>query len=1419
MEIRSWAHQSQEEQSEERQRSLHLASSTSKRKFKTSEEEEQFSASDYSIAAALALTAASHTSRELSLRKELSEMELEKRNQKSVLFGNDLEKMEVAVLWGCRRLRIRTDYSWLRRRTEEKRREGRELIELSCSRPPAFWIPLRSHAVWEKMGVVLTCVVSASPPPRVTWYKDEEPIDPRQSPAGKYRVKNRSGVLTLEINWCTAEDSGRYSVVVTNSYGRASSFAKVLIRNYYEKESGFDSEIFKRSLLGTDLEFTSTLHPVFAREKEAFSLSCSFSRDLMEDQQAIQWFLDGSLLQDSTRRQSRYGAREASLTVSCAYKEDEGLYTIRLPAFPTAQERSTYVFVRDAAAEAAGAPGSPLGVQCQDVNRDCLILTWLPPSDHGGSPITGYSIESCQGDSETWLPCGWAPGRTCRFPVRGLKEGQTYRFRLKATNAAGPSLPSKASQPVTMKDPGEDDRITEIPFDLGSKIIINKDEMEDLVTIPLPPTNVRAQEVREGYVVLAWDEPCPRGRAPLSYVLEKSVAGSDLWQGVNQEAPVSSPRFALLDLEVGKTYRFRVRTLNKNGLSDPSLPSEPISLAGKLATLRPPAWVQAFRDTNTSVSLHWEETEELLGHSGYYIYSREPGASEWHTVNNKPFRGNKFTIPGLRTGKEYEFCVRSVGEAGVGEDATRSEPLTVKQAIATPSAPYDFVLLACGRDHMVIGWKPPRRRGGSKILGYFLDQHDASEPQWRPVSQAAVPTRVCKVSGLSEGHFYEFQARAANLAGVGELSAPSELFECSEWTMAQPGPPYDVRATEVRDDSLLLLWEPPLYLGTSPVTGYRVDVSQEGSREWKELGPEPVRTSRMKVSDLEPGKSYLFRVRAVNAAGEGPPSMPCDPVLMKTGPGTREIEVGVDEEGQVFLAFDAPEAPDSSTFQWAKDYEGPPDPKRVDIEDKAGRSKVILKEPSEKDLGTYSVVVTDADEDISASHTLTEEELNRLKKLSHEIKNPVIRLISGWNVDFLDKGEVRLWLQVEKLSPAAELRLFFNNRELTSSPTHRIQFDREKGLVELVIPDFSEKDRGTYTAQLQDGKARNQITLALVDDSFDKVLKESADRRRRWKRKQGPYFVEALQWRATEDCQLLLTCKTTNTKKESRFQWFLWKREHPEGRYDAQSGVALLGIEKLTKDSKGVYSATVSDDRGEDETTLDLSGAVWDDILRELCRISALSATPLTIRGTAEGIEIFSRVKFYDPEFLKTTWHHKDKRLDSGERVKAGSIGSELWLRILDPKDSDRGKYILELLAGKEARKLTADLSGQAFDDAMAEHEKLKAAAIIEKNRAKVVKGLPDVATIMEDKTLCLTCIVSGEPAPEVSWLKNDKPVSFDERCRLETKGSVVTVTIHGVRSHHSGRYAVFVRNKYGAEAAYVTVSVFKHGDQPAAGP
>ncbi|CAM4687023.1 unnamed protein product [Caretta caretta] len=1412
METRTLFHRSEEEQKEESQRSLQMTSTTRKAKFRSSEEEETFTVSELSIAAALALT--SEVSWEFKLRREATIIELEKRGQKRVRFGNEMEKLEKAVIRNCRLLRVKADRKAFRKKALEKAQREKEYIELLSSRPPLIWIPLRVHAVWERMGVKLTCIILASPPPQVTWYKNGVRIDPRLAPAGKYRIQNKFGMLTLDINRCSLEDSAEYSVEVKNPYGEAYSFATVLVQKYYGKESGFDSEIYKRSLIGQEADFAFSLKPLFSREKEPFTLSCFFSSDLLQHQRDITWFRDGEFLKDSDRQQIKCLDREASLTVLCAYKEDEGFYTIRVPTLDGYNEQSAYVFVRDATAATAGAPGSPLNVKCHDVNKDCLLLSWVAPSDSGGSPIFGYFIERCEAGTDEWMPYNEMPVKTCRCPVLCLTEGKTYQFRVKAVNHSGISNPSKASDPVTMKDPNEEKRVITIPYDDGKEITISKDELEGKIKIPLPPTNVHASEIREDYVALSWDEPDPRGKEPLSYYVEKSIAGSNSWQNVNLEMAVNSPRFALFDLVKGKSYCFRVRSANKYGVSEPSLPSEPITAGTTLAPLPPPSQVLAFRDTKTSVVVHWDKLKEDQEPLGYYVYCQEVGTDEWQTVNNKPVTCNKFTVPGLQPGKEYVFCVKSVNEAGVSDSSPESDPIIVRPAISRPSAPRDFALLSCGKKDMTIGWKAPKHKGGGKILGYFLDQHDAAELDWHEVNIRPIVQRVYKVTNLNEGHFYEFRACATNMAGVGKVSEPSDLFKCEEWTMPQTGPPYDVRFTEVRDTNLMLHWEAPLYTGAGPVTGYYIDVCEEGSEEWKQLNKQPTANTHMRVSDLETGKCYIFRVRALNKAGISLPSIPSDPVVVETKPGTNEIELGVDKEGFIYMAFETPDMCDTSEFIWSKDYEGPPDPNRVGTEDKGNKSKLILKNASEKDLGTYSVEVTDVDDEISASHTLTQEELDNLRKISHEIRNPLIELISGWNIDVLEKGEVRLWLEVEKLSPEAELHLIFNGKELSSTPTHKINFDKANGLIELIIQDFCDDDKGTYTAQLQDGKAKNQFTLVLIDDSFDKVEAEADAKRRDWRRKQGPHFIENLQWKVTEDCEVLLMCKATNMKKDTNFKWFLDKKAHLDGLYDPQTGTGTLRIKKLTREDKGIYKAVVSDDRGEDITELDLSKEGFEDILKELCRVSALSAKPLKVQPTAEGIRIYSEVKYY-MDYMKTTWYHKEKRLESGERLKSGSTMDQIWLHILNPTDSDKGKYTLEIFDGKDSHRLSTDLSGKAFEEVMAEHLRLKEALIAEKNRARVVQGLPDVATIMEDKTLCLTCCISGDPYPEITWFKNEKVVVFKDRYKMDVKGIVVTVTIEKVCSDDTGKYSIYVKNKYGSETGQVTISVYKHGEEP----
>lgn len=51
----------------------------------------------------------------------------------------------------------------------------------------------------------------------------------------------------------------------------------------------------------------------------------------------------------------------------------------------------------------------------------------------------------------------------------------------------------------------------------------------------------------------------------------------------------------------------------------------------------------------------------------------------------------------------------------------------------------------------------------------------------------SMPDKFPQVCSLTSGHFYQFRVFAANVAGVGKPSKPSEAFLCEMWTMPEPG--------------------------------------------------------------------------------------------------------------------------------------------------------------------------------------------------------------------------------------------------------------------------------------------------------------------------------------------------------------------------------------------------------------------------------------------------------------------------------------------------------------------------------------------------------------------------------------------------------------------------------------------------------
>ncbi|XP_035382488.1 myomesin-3 [Electrophorus electricus] len=1348
------------------------------------------------------------------LRETLADDELRQRDQWT-LFGNEAEKVEVEVIRNQHEVRRRVDRLALRREAQRKASMHLRFLEDLSMKAPDFPIPLRPHTMWEGMTVQLSCTSQGSPAPCITWYKDNVPL--RETPQPwNYKLQQKYGLNTLEIRRCSPADAGEYKVVARSCLGEASTFATLAVNSYHGTEAGLLRAQTAGPVLDQEASFASTFPPTFVKEGENLVLVCGFSSPLLPFQQDVTWFRDGVPLRPAGHVDLQTDLRTTTLSLKGMLKEHEGLYSVHLRTWDGTVEHSAFVYVKDGPAAVSGAAGSPLQVGCSDVNRDYVFLSWKPPSADGAGPVQGYFIERCEVGTRKWIRCNELIQPLCHYPVMGLNENTMYQFRVCAVNQAGVGRPSKPTNPILTSDPMEPSRTMVVKVERGKEIVITKDQLESQIRVPFPPTDVRVCELSDTYAVMCWTEPDPRGKEPLSYFVERSEAGKESWHLASFEKRISSTRFAAFDLQKGKTYRFRVRSVNKYGVSEPSEASQPVSLQEALGIPAAAHSVQAIRDTANSVLLQWKEPKNPEGILGYYLYCCELGTSEWRTINNKPVTCTRFTVHGLRTGKEYVFRVKSVGRAGNSRYSEESEPLRVRAAKLVPTAPSAISLLRCTGIEMVIAWRAPASNGGDPVRGYYLDQREKSQSTWSEVNVRPVKDRVYTVSGLREGHYYQFRAFAENLIGVGRPSVPSEAFLCEQWTMPVPGSPYDLELREVRQESLVLLWAEPLYQGQSAVTGYVVEISPgEESEDWTAVTKKPITDTQLKVSGLQGGQIYRLRVSAVNSAGVGRPSLPTEPIKAQTSPGSRDIEIGVDDDGFVFMSFEGPETADKGEVKWNKNYREPIEAGRVRLESKQNKSILTFTAASEEDLGLYTAEMTETP-GISSGFNFTAADLERLMELSWQVRHPLISLRSeGWQVEVLEQGAVRLWLQTEPLSKGAELRMILNDREISSTPARRIGFDRENGLVDILFNQLAKEDEGSYTAQLKDGRAKNQFTLVLVDEKFKQAVAKAEAKRRDWKRCAGPHFEEFLSWTVTNDCEMILKCKVTNVNKDTKLKWFKDGVEITQATYE-QSGVGKYTVAQVTRKEAGVYRAVVSDSRGEDESMLELVDKEFDKLTQQLSKQCALSAGPVRIQCTAAGFKLYCSLKDY-LSYVKTSWYFKEKKIDQEERTKPGSSMQKVWIEIFSPTEYDKGKYTLQMLDGQETHTRSLDLSGQAFADALLEYQRLKQVEIAEKNRARVTKGLPDVVAIREDKSLCLTCFADGDPAPEMSWLKNDREIPSAGRYHIALDNKCSTLTIHTVNMEDSGNYSMFVRNKHGTETVSVTVSVYKHGEKPRA--
>ncbi|XP_045437610.1 myomesin-2-like, partial [Pipistrellus kuhlii] len=127
-------------------------------------------------------------------------------------------------------------------------------------------------------------------------------------------------------------------------------------------------------------------------------------------------------------------------------------------------------------------------------------------------------------------------------------------------------------------------------------------------------------------------------------------------------------------------------------------------------------------------------------------------------------------------------------------------------------------------------------------------------------------------SQLSKDDEGLYTLRVLSRGGVSEHRAFLFVRDADPLVTGAPGAPVDVRCHDANRDYVIVTWKPPNTTSEGAVIGYFVDRCEVGTNNWVQCNDAPVKVCKYPVTGLLEGRSYEFRVRAINSAGVSRPS-------------------------------------------------------------------------------------------------------------------------------------------------------------------------------------------------------------------------------------------------------------------------------------------------------------------------------------------------------------------------------------------------------------------------------------------------------------------------------------------------------------------------------------------------------------------
>ena len=284
-----------------------------------------------------------------------------------------------------------------------------------------------------------------------------------------------------------------------------------------------------------------------------------------------------------------------------------------------------------------------------------------------------------------------------------------------------------------------------------------------------------------------------------------------------------------------------------------------------------PTGLAATVDGQTTIGLTWTapapDAATRAAVTGYEVEVSNNGSTGWTRIGTTA--ATAFDHAGLSGGTTRHYRVRATSGAGNGPYSTTASATT---DLAPPLAP-GLSAAADGETAIQLTLSPPAADAARRaaVTGYRLEWSADGGAPWTAISaNLAASATGYRHTGLSSGTTRHYRAFATSSAGDSPASATATA---TTGTLGVPRAPAGLSATADGETAIRLSWTPPEPdAARAAVTGYKVEVSNNGSTGWTQAGTTEADATSFRHGGLSGGTTRHYRVRATSSAGDSEPS-------------------------------------------------------------------------------------------------------------------------------------------------------------------------------------------------------------------------------------------------------------------------------------------------------------------------------------------------------------------------------------------------------------------------------------------------------------------------------------------------------------------------------------------------------------------